>query len=84
MNSIWDCKLIMVKKDPRGSFKNPYIHGEITCLVILDENKKWVDLRTNEKVVTKNINKVYGKTFSIDDIYIIIPETYLGRSLAKS
>jgi hypothetical protein len=83
VNHIWESKIYLKRKNPRASSRFPFIYDDLQCLVILDEDHKMAELKTNELVVSRHIQNQCGKTFSIDDIIKIEPIKNLGRSLAR-
>jgi len=83
MNSIWEAIIHLKRKNPRHNSKYPFIADKIKCLFILDEDKEYVKMMTNDMIVSKHISKQCGKRFSIEDIERIEPITNYGESYAK-
>jgi hypothetical protein len=83
MNSIWEAIIHLKRKNPRHNSKYPFIADKIKCLVILNEDKEYAKMQTNDMIVAKHISKQCGKRFSIEDIERIEPITNYGESYAK-
>ena len=82
MNSIWECKIYLQMPNPKRSHKEPFLKGNCTCLVILDENKERADLITNNNIIQKTITREIGGKFKVEHIVDCIPIKNLGKSLA--
>lgn len=82
MNTIWECIIKLKKRNPRSSYKNPFLEAQFRCLVILDKNKQYVHLKTNETIIKRNLRNKVGNPFTFDDVVEYIPVKDLGISTA--
>jgi len=83
MNNIWHCKIFLKKRNPNQRSKEPFVYDSLTCLIILDKDLNYVKIRTNDKVVGRNIRQECSKDFTVADIHKIEPIKKHGRSYAK-
>jgi len=83
MNRIWLSIVHLRKINPNSRSKVKYIEGKLESLVILDQNRNYVENKTNQMVLRRRIKNLYGNKFSIEDIYIVDPQKDLGPSLTR-
>jgi hypothetical protein len=83
MNRIWDCKIKLRMSNTSKKASSPFIQEELTGLVILDENKKYMDIHTNHVVLNRVIKRKIGGKFDHTHVVEIDPLKDLGPSLAK-